>query len=132
MIVAVDSSALIAIFKDERTGGKWLEFLLQLRSENQLAACDVVWSEVAPFFGSLETLTKNMAAIGVAFSPLDEAATFEAGRLFASYRKRGGSRGRMIPDLMIAAHALRHGARLATADRDFMNAHFPRLKILQP
>jgi predicted nucleic acid-binding protein len=32
----------------------------------------------------------------------------------------------------IAAHALRHGARLATADNDFMNAQFPRLKILQP
>ena len=61
MIVAVDSSALIAIFKDERTGGKWLEFLLQLRSENQLAACDVVWSEVAPFFGSLETAVKGNA-----------------------------------------------------------------------
>ena len=132
MIVAVDSSALIAIFKNERTGGNWLEFLLQLRSENQLAACDIVWSEVAPFFGSLEALTKNMSAIGVAFSPLDEAATFEAGRLFASYRKGGGSRGRMIPDLMIAAHALRHGARLATADSDFMNAQFPKLKILQP
>ncbi len=132
MIAAVDSSVLIAIFKNERTGEKWLDFLLQLRTENQLAACDVVWSEVAPFFASLEALTKSMSAIGVAFSPLDEAAAFEAGRLFASYRKRGGARGRMIPDLMIAAHALRHGAGLATADNDFMSTQFPRLKILQP
>lgn len=132
MTIAVDSSALIAIFKDERTGGKWLDFLLALRAENHLAACDVVWSEVAPLFRNLETLERNMSAIGVAFSPLDQAAAFEAGRLFVLYRKRGGGRSRMIPDLMIAGHALRHGASLATADLDFMSAQFPQLKILQP
>ncbi len=132
MIAAVDSSVLIAIFKNERTGEKWLDLLLELRAENQLAACDVVWAEVAPLFASLETLSANMSAIGVAFSPLDEGAAFEAGRLFSSYRKRGGSRRRMIPDFMIAAHALRHGARLATADIDFMTAQFPKLRIVHP
>lgn len=132
MIAAVDSSVLIAIFKNERSGGKWLDFLLQLRAENHLTACDVVWSEVAPFFSSLDSLKSRMAAIGVSFSLLDETIAFEAGRLFAAYRKRGGGRGRMIPDFMIAAHALHHGARLATADSDFMKAQFPRLKILQP
>lgn len=132
MIVAVDSSALIAIFKDERNGGQWLDFLLSLRAENQLAACDVVWSEVAPLFGSLETLASKMSAIGIAFSPLDEAAAFAAGGLFAGYRGRGGRRGRVIADFMVAAHALQQGGQLATADTDFMREHFPRLKILQP
>ena len=132
MIAAVDSSVLIAIFKNEQAGGKWLDFLLELRAENELAACDVVWSEVAPLFPSLDSLKSNMAAIGVSFSPLDEAVAFEAGRLFAEYRKRGDGRRRMIPDLMIAAHALHHGAKLATADSDFMSAQFPRLKILRP
>ncbi len=132
MIVAVDSSALFAIFKNERAGGDWLDLLLSLRSENQLASCDVVWSEVAPLFSSLEALAANMSAVGIAFSPLDEAAAFEAGRLFAGYRGRGGRRGRVIADFMVAAHALQQGGRLATADRDFMGAHFPRLKILHP
>ena len=132
MIVAIDSSPLIAIFKNERSGGKWLDFLLHLRLENQLAACDVVWAEVAPLFSSAEGLRKNMSAIGVGFSPLDEIAAFAAGQLFVAYRKRGGSRGRMIADLMIAAHALEQGGGLATADSDFMGANFPVLKILRP
>ncbi len=38
----------------------------------------------------------------------------------------------MIPDPMIAAHALRHRVGLATADSDFMSARYPHLKILQP
>ncbi len=132
MIVAVDSSALIAIFRNERTGNEWLEFLLYLRQENQLAACDVVWSEVAPLFRSQEMLKTNMAAVGVIFSPLDEVAAFAAGQLFAGSRKRGGGRTRITPDFMIAAHALGQSGRLATADSNFMSAQFPRLTILQP
>jgi predicted nucleic acid-binding protein len=131
-MVAVDSSALIAIFKNERSGARWLDFLLQLRSEDQLTACDVVWSEVAPLFASATELQDRMTALGVAFSPLDAVAAYEAGRLFADYRKRGGGRNRVIPDFMIAAHALRHGARLATADDNFMNTHFSKLKTIRP
>ena len=131
-MIAVDSSVLLAVFKDEPSGGKWLDFLLRLRSENPLAACDVVWSEVAPLFETFQALRTNMTQIGVHFAALDEAVCFAAGQLFASYRKRGGIRGRMIPDFMIAAHALHHAKGLATADDDFMRAHFPRLKIFQP
>jgi predicted nucleic acid-binding protein len=131
-MIAVDSSPLIAIFKGESTGARWLDLLLHLRSENPLAACDVVWSEVAPLFDSARALRSSMAQIGVHFSPLDEGDCFAAGRLFADYRKRGGSRPRMIPDFMIAAHAIEHGSGLATADDDFMRAHFPRLKIIKP
>jgi len=132
MIVAVDSSVLVAVFRNERNGARWLDFLLQLRTENQLAACDVVWSEIAPLFVDNDALSAGMAAIGVLFSPLDEAAAFTAGRLFADYRKRGGPRGRMVSDFMIAAHALHHAIGLATDDDDFMGAHFPRLKLLRP
>ena len=131
-MIAVDSSPLIAIFKGERNGAKWLDLLLRLRSENPLAACDIVWSEVAPLFDTVHALRSSMSEIGVHFSPLNETVCFTAGRLFASYRKRGGSRPRMVPDFMIAAHALEHTRGLATADDDFMRAHFPRLKIFQP
>ncbi len=132
MIIAVDSSALIAIFKNERTGGKWLDFLLGLRGGESFGGLRRGLVRSSASLCNLETLERNMSAVGVTFSPLDQAAAFEAGRLFVLYRKRGGGRSRMIPDLMIAGHALRHGASLATADRDFMSAQFPQLKILQP
>jgi predicted nucleic acid-binding protein len=132
MIVAVDSSALIAVFRNEKGGAEWLDFLLALRAENRLVACDVVWAELAPLFPSSAALIESMSRIGVVFSPLDETVAFAAGQLFAKYRKRGGPRSRMISDFMIAAHALQCARGLATADEDFMSAHFPRLKILKP
>jgi predicted nucleic acid-binding protein len=131
-MIAVDSSVLLAIFKGEPTGEAWLNFLLRLRTENPLAACDVVWAEVAPLFSTLPALRTGMSQIGVHFSPLDEAACFAAGQLFAGYRKRGGVRQRLIADFLIAGHALEHTSGLATADDDFMRAHFPRLKIFKP
>src|SRR5437763_10906099 len=132
MTVAIDSSCLIAIFKNERTGARWLDFILALRAEHQLLACDVVWAEVAPLFDDVAALAENMSALGISFSALDEAAAFTAGQLFSQYRSRGGIRARVIPDFLIAAHALRHKARLATADDHLMSRQFPTLKILQP
>jgi predicted nucleic acid-binding protein len=131
MIVAVDTSVLMSIFKQERSASEWFRFLLRLRTESELVACDVVWSEVASLFPSLEDLRTGMARLGVIFSPIDEVASFSAGQLFAGYRRRGGSRSRMIADFMIAAHALEQANGLATADADFTARQFPQLKLLQ-
>jgi predicted nucleic acid-binding protein len=131
MIVAVDTSVLMAIFKQERAGTEWFRFLWELRAESQLVACDVVWSEAAALFATAEELRAGMARLGVIFSPLDEPAAFNAGRLFAKYRKRAGVRSRMIADFMIAAHALEQADGLATADDDFTERQFPRLKLLR-
>src|SRR5438874_435789 len=132
MIVAIDTSVLMAIFKQERTATDWFGFLRERQLEAELVACDVVWAEVAPLFSDLENLRTGMARLGVAFSPLAESATFAAGQLFGRYRRRGGSRNRMIADFMIAAHALEQANGLATADDDFLAQQFPELKLLRP
>lgn len=132
MTLAVDSSALLAIFKDEALGASWLDLLLDLRGENHLVACDIVWSEIAPLFPSGAVLLRQMHNIGVSFSALTEETCFQAGNLFATDKKRGGRRGRIIADFIVAAHALHQADALATADEDFMGAHFPQLKVVAP
>lgn len=132
MIVAVDTSALLAVFKSERNGPNWFEFLFHLRSENHLIACDVVWAEVAPLFQTLAALRRGMDRMGVLFSPIEQEAAFLAGRLFTSYRSRGGRRERMVPDFLVAAHALQQANALATADDDFAARHFSELTLLRP
>ncbi len=132
MIVAIDSSVLISIFNDEPSRASWFEFLLESRLENRLIACDVVWAEIGSLFRTAAALEESMAKLGVAFSPLNEKACFEAGQLFVAYRKRGGSRSRIIADFMIAAHARHHAAALATADLDFAKTYAPRLRLVGP
>ncbi len=131
-MIAVDSSPLISIFSGEATGEAWLNLLVRLRTQNPLVACDVVWSEVAAIFDSLDALRHNMRELGVHFAPLDEAACHRAGQLFTAYRRRGGSRSRIVADFMIAGHALEHTSGLASGDRDFMRSHFSSLRLIQP
>jgi len=132
VIVAVDSSVLFAIFEDEAGGADWLDYLLGLQQTAQLIACDIVWAEIAPLFSDVESLREAMAAVDVSFSTTDEVAAFTAGEHFARYRKAGGPRRRMIPDFLIAAHAFRNAAGLATADQGYMRGHFPELKLFKP
>lgn len=132
MTIAIDSSVLICIFNDEPGRAAWFKFLLDSRMESRFVACDVVWAELGPLFATSALLHETMAKLGVLFSPLNEAASFEAGQLFAAYRRRGGPRTRIIADFMIAAHALHHANALATADLAFAEKYVSRLKLVGP
>ena len=132
MTLAIDSSVLICIFNDEPNRADWLDFLLMSRHGGRLIACDVVWAELASLFATPSALQEKMTKLGIGFSPLDHAACFEAGQLFAGYRRRGGPRARIIADFMIAAHALHHANALASADLDLAEKYAPRLKVVGP
>lgn len=49
---------------------------------------------------------------------------------FASLCRRSGARGNLLPDAHLAAVAIEHGCRLATADQGF--ARFPGLQWFHP
>ncbi len=48
------------------------------------------------------------------------------------YRSRGGTRRRVLPDLIIGAHAMARAERLLTRDRGFYRSSFAKLRILEP
>lgn len=50
--------------------------------------------------------------------------------IFAGLCHSGGARGNLVPDAQLAAVAIEHGCRLATADRGF--ARFPGLQWFHP
>ena len=50
--------------------------------------------------------------------------------MFADLSRRAGTRGNVVPDAALAAIAVDHGCRLATADRGF--ARFPDLTYFDP
>ena len=51
------------------------------------------------------------------------------GEMFRAYLARGGKRGRVTPDFLIAAHAQCHASRLLARDRGYYRDYFSHLKL---
>jgi predicted nucleic acid-binding protein len=67
---------------------------------------------------------------GISFDPFDQMCADIAGQLWREYRRRGGSRERIVPDFLIGAHAQVRGGRLLTRDRGFYKQWFGDLQLL--
>jgi predicted nucleic acid-binding protein len=73
-----------------------------------------------------------MRAIGVGFDASDQDCATIAGECWRRYREAGGPRRAIIPDMLVAAHAVVRADRLLTRDRGFTRAYFTKLEILDP
>jgi predicted nucleic acid-binding protein len=130
MRTAIDSSALWSIFKGEADARLWVDLLVSARRESELVVCDIVFAEIAPLFPDLRELDARLTTLGIEFDPINSESAFLAGQIFREYREKGGPRTHLIPDFLVAAHALNQADRLAAPDRGYLRRYFPSLKVL--
>lgn len=128
--VAVDTSVLLAIFKGEASGEKWLELLQSAAASGALIVSSVVYAEIRSFFPSDAACRSALDALDIGHSPLVEESAALAGRIFRVYRNEGGPRTTILPDFLVAAHAAIQATALATEDRGYLRAYFPRIRLL--
>jgi predicted nucleic acid-binding protein len=129
VILAIDTSALLSIFKGEESGPAWIQLLAKLSAESAVVATDVVWAELAPLFPHHAALHRRMEDLGIAYDPILEKTAFLAGLSFQSYRRQGGPRQHLIPDFLIAAHAQHQTDGLIAADRGYIRRYFHSLRL---
>jgi predicted nucleic acid-binding protein len=130
--IAVDTSALLAIFKGEATAPAWMELIIKIAPSAALVANEIVWAEVAPLFSTVHELRRRMDDLGISYDSISEQTAFQAGQSFAAYRRAGGPREHLIPDFLIAAHALHQGDGLVAADRGYYRKYFRGLRLYFP
>lgn len=133
MVTAVDSSVILDFATRHPTFGlRSRQALESCVAQGRVLACEIVWAEVAACFSSSSAAHQMLTDLGIEFSPLTIEAALEAGKVWKSYRARGGPRTRIAADFLIGAHALLQAERLLTRDRGFYRSYFKHLTIVDP
>ena len=133
MTLLVDTNVLIDVVQDEPEWAEWS--LRQLRAQSQIHALvinPVVYAELSLSFSSLEALDKAIALLELSVMDIPRPALFLAGKAFAQYRRRGGSKTQVLPDFFIGAHAAVMAWPLLTRDANRYRTYFPSLHVIAP
>ncbi len=133
MTTAVDTSVLLDMLADDhRFGEGAVQALRRARIKGRLIVCECVVAEVRPALGSESELTELLDDLEIVLIPGDTESALLAGRHYARYLGRGGTRVRVVPDFLIGAHAQVHAEQLLARDRGYLREYFANLRVIDP
>lgn len=99
--------------------------------DGSLIVCETVVAEVVPILAPAE-VTQFLSDWNLSFVPSSQNSSILASEMFRTYLQRGGKRGRVVPDFLIAAHAQTHAQRPLARDRGFYRDYFKQLTVWDP
>ena len=102
------------------------------REKGPIILSDIVYAEFSIGMADKTATDKAIRELACERLRITDQALFNAGRAFKQYKDKGGTKGNVLPDFLIAAQAENEQAPLLTGDqRDFL-ALFPTLSVISP
>jgi len=132
-MLLVDTNVLVDVLQNDPQWSDWS--IAQLRAQSRLHALainPVVYAEMSLSFSTLEALDDVVLTMTLVLREIPRPALFLAARACALYRRRGGSKGQVLPDFFIGAHAAVEGWPLLTRDASRFTTYFPTLDVIAP
>ena len=116
----VDTNVILDVIgADETFGSASKECLTRCAGIGVLVINPVIYAGVGTVIETIEELDELLPKPLFHRAPLPWEAAFLAGRVFRSYRRRGGSRSRVLADFLIGAHAATENMSLITRDQGY-------------
>ena len=132
-MLLVDTNVLVDVLQNDPQWADWS--IAQLRAQAKLHALainSVIYAEMSLSFSTLEALDDVVSTMALELREIPRPALFLAARAYALYRRRGGSKGQVLPDFFIGAHAAVEGWPLLTRDASRFRTYFPTLEVMTP
>jgi len=133
MVTVIDTNILFDILSGVEPQAQTAQDAVRAAGlQGRLVMPMICSAELAGYFSFQGDLDRFLARIPVTLLALDPAASFLAGTFHKAYRRRGGTRTRVLADFIVAAQAQLGADRLLTTDKRFFGASFPRLVSVSP
>lgn len=132
-MVLVDTNVLVDVLQNDPQWAEWS--IAQMRAQAPLHALvinPVIYAEMSLSFSTLEALDDVVRTLALELREIPRPALFLAAKAYARYRRRGGSKGQVLSDFFIGAHAAVEGWPLLTRDARRFRSYFPTLEVLAP
>lgn len=132
-VTLADTSVLVDVIIDDPLWGDRSTHALAMRGmQGEVVINQIVYGELAPAFAAIEELESRLTRLTLLKVDLPWDASFLAGQAFRVYRRQGGTRDSLPPDLLIGAHAATAGFTVLTRDPRRIRTYFPTVEIIEP
>jgi predicted nucleic acid-binding protein len=132
MVTAVDTSVLLdVLLNDPQHAPAAIAALHRAVVQGPIIISETALAELVPVLGS-EQVQHFLADWNLEFRPSTQAVAILAGEMFRLFLARGGKRGRIVADFLIAAHAQLVADRLLARDRGYYRDYFTHLNLWDP
>ncbi len=129
----VDTNVLVDILEDDPEWVDWSIAQLQAQSRvHRLVINPIIYAELALTFSSFEALDDALDGMQLPVVEIPRPALFLAGKAFAEYRRRGGTKNKVLADFFIGAHAAVAGWPILTRDGSRYRSYFPTVTVVAP
>ena len=133
MFTLVDSSVVLDLLTEDEEWLDWSSAMLaRAANAGGVAINQVIYAEVSTRYTKIEQLDDALSADYYLRVSLPWEAAFLAGKAFAEYKRRTGTKRSPLPDFYIGAHAAVAGMTLLTRDPRRYRAYFPKLRVIAP
>jgi hypothetical protein len=132
-MILLDANVILDIWDRDPLWHAWSSGQLRAQSLlHDLAINPIVYAEISARFATAALLDEKLLDLGLIVISISRGAAFLAGKAFIQYRRQGGTKGNVLPDFFIGAHATALGCPLLTRDTRRYAAHFPGVRLIAP
>lgn len=132
-MLLVDTNVLVDVLEDDPEWADWSIGQLRAQSKiHRLAINPIIYAELSLTFSTVEALDQALDDLGLTMVELPRPALFIAGKAFVRYRRQGGTKGNVLGDFFIGAHAAVSKYPLLTRDTRRYASYFPSVSLIAP
>jgi len=132
-MILLDANVILDVWDPDPLWHTWSNSQLRnLSLLHELVINPIVYAEISASFSTSLALDERLESLGVVVVSIPRRAAFLAGKAFIRYRRQGGTKGNVLPDFFIGAHAAVLGCPVLTRDTRRYAAYFPTVKLIAP